>query len=118
MPDNMIILVTAAVYFYYNWQFQAFTDGCLQMKRSVCFFLCTSAFNYGVFLLCTILEFHLIFNWSVYFFILWAQMGIRYKKKPQTDAALAFSGVITGLALNIIFRCLFALVFSRPPSPD
>lgn len=114
MPDNMIILVTAAVYFYYNWQFQAFTDGCLQMKRSVCFFLCTSAFNYGVFLLCTILEFHLIFNWSVYFFILWAQMGIRYKKKPQTDAALAFSGVITGLALNIIFRCLFALVFSRP----
>lgn len=114
MPDNMIVLVTAAVYFYYNWQFQAFTDGCLQKKRSACFFLCTSAFNYAVFILCTVLQFHLIFNWSVYFFILWAQMGIRYKKTPQTDAVLAFSGVITGLALNIMFRCLFALILSRP----
>lgn len=114
MFDGVIILMAAAAYLYYNWQFQSFADECFGEKRKIRFYIGTSLLNYGLFILFTFWQFHLIFNWSFYFLLLWSQMGVRYKKSPQTGAVLAFSSVITGLALNIIFRCLFALVLSRP----
>lgn len=73
-------------------------------------------FNYTIFIICSVTQLHLILNWSLFFGELFLEMACIYRRNAAMHAFFAFIGTLTGLALNILFRCLFALVLNKPLS--
>lgn len=109
------ILSPAACYFLFNLQFFRFAESVLGSKplrkRGV---MLTFLLNYSIFFLCVMFRFHLIFNWIVFLFLLnWEQM-VLYKQPVRKCFLLSLLGTQLGLAANILFRSLFAVVLDLP----
>ena len=116
MVIDLVTTIMAAVsYGYYHWQFFSFADDFLDRTVSKRQMLLTFFINYAVLFLCSVLEFHLIVNWSVVFIVLWGEIRIIYKEKFLQSIYVALAGASNGLALNIILRCAFSIAQDLPP---
>ena len=67
----MILLLTAAAYYYFNWQYFLMAGKLRQMPVLRVWFVPISfAVSYLFFIFCSILEFPLIVNWFLFAFLL------------------------------------------------
>ena len=117
MPQYFLILFGCALsYLYYHWQLFSFFDDCLDQKRKLSWVIGSFLCNYMIFIICSVTQLHLILNWSLFFLALLLEIVCIYRRNAMIHAFFAFIGTLTGLALNILFRCLFALVLNKPLS--
>ena len=56
------------------------------------------------FILCTIIELHLIINWYIFFICLFVEVSLLCRGDRQRNIMVALSGVLVGLALNLFFQ--------------
>ena len=110
----LTFFAAGAAYFYFNWQFLALADECFGKKTSVLRAIGVFVLNYAVFTGCSLLQLHLIANWSIFFCFLMAEIHIIYRQSWIADIYMALNGVLNGLAVNIILRCAFALFMNKP----
>lgn len=108
-------IAPALCYFLYNWQFFRGTECVrsvvpLRMRAIICTFL----INYGVFFLCSVMHLHLIVNWIIFLILLSAEQRIMYQQPTKECFLLALMGTQFGLAANILFRSLFAVILNVP----
>lgn len=108
-------IVIAISYLFYHLQFFAFTENVLESdKKYFGAVILTFFINYMWFIAASVLKLHLIVNWTIFFFFLLAEIFIIYRASLKNSINLAYSGIIPGLAWNICFRCIFALILNRP----
>lgn len=108
-------IIIAISYLFYHMQFFVFTENILESdKKHLWAVILTFFINYMWFIAASMLKLHLIVNWTIFFFFLLAEMFIIYRTALKNSANLAYSGVIPGLAWNICFRCVFALILNKP----
>lgn len=112
---NIIILLAVAVsYFFYHWHLISYIEDFYEGKRSWGRMLGTYVLNYLLFIALSLQHVHLVVNWLLFFLIFWLETGILYRKPAAGNAYLAISGVMLGLASNILTRCLFAIAWNVP----
>lgn len=80
------------------------------------YILVTFVINYAVFILCTIIELHLIINWYIFFICLFVEVSLLCRGDRQRNIMVALSGVLVGLALNLFFRNVTAIIMKVPLS--
>lgn len=115
LEELIIMFAVAGSYFYYHLQFFSFLKKTLELKeKHKAAILMTFFINYTWFIAATVLRLHLIINWTIFFFFFLAEIRLIYKASMETSANLAYSGIIPGLAWNIFFRCIFALMLNKP----
>lgn len=111
----MVVIIVSIAYFYYNWYFFKYAEDILEKPGTRTRDIVLSFFiNYALFYVCTILQFHLIVNWSIFFFFLLAETVFIYRGRWLPDAAAALGGTLIGLALNILFRDVLAILMNVP----
>lgn len=116
MPRQLGVMTAVAVsYFYYHYQFFTFLEKTMERKekRRIAIIF-TFGINYAWFVAASFLNLHLIINWTIFFFFFLAEIYMIYRAGADKSAALAYFGIIPGLAWNICFRCIFALILNRP----
>lgn len=112
---NMIMLVVIGFsYYIYNWQFLTLVDSFCGSSRRTGMVWLTFGINYAIFTFCSFLQLHLIFNWTVFFLAMLLEIRIIYRLPAYVASFFSLSGVILGLALNVAFRCLFAIGMDQP----
>lgn len=108
------VVAVALSYFLMNWEFLRFCDSCFDRKRRIFQRLWTFALNYSVFVICSVLQLHLILNWTIFFLLLITEIQMIYRRSGLEQICLALGCAMIGLAVNIFFRCIFAVVLNRP----
>lgn len=108
-------ILTSISYFIFNWQFFCCAASVLEMdpprKRSL---IETYVLNYAVFILCSVLALHLIINWMIVLFLLLVELKLLYRRPLMECFLMALMGTQIGLAVNILLRSLFAILWSVP----
>lgn len=109
------VIPSAICYFLFNWQFFRCTESILKSqpmhKRNVFF---TFIINYSIFVLCSMLNLHLIINWIIFLILFLAEQSIIYRISIQKSALFALLGTQLGLSVNILCRSLFAVILDMP----
>lgn len=109
------ILSAAICYFFFNWRFFCCTAYILERekpcKRSL---LWTFCLNYGVFFICSLFRWHLIVNWTIVLILFFCEMVFLLRRPAKECFLLAVMGTQLGLAVNIFFRSLIAIIMGIP----
>lgn len=115
--DFLWIAGVAVFYLYNHWQFFSYIESVTQKKPSrwvsfaLFFFL-----NYLLFTVCGYLQLHLIINWSIFMLFLLFEVRLYYHCSWRDSFFHALSGAAIGLAVNIFFRSLLAIIVNVPSS--
>lgn len=111
------ILMVSACYFFYHWHFFRYAENAAERKkpRYVVIFA-TFFINYLLFILCSYLELHLIVNWTIFGVFLCAEGKIFYRLPVRESCFFGGAGAMVGLAVNIFFRALVAILLDVPAS--
>lgn len=111
----LLILLTAAAYYYYHCQYFLLVSEMGEMPRLRRGIVCLSFIvNYLYFIVCSVLEFSLIFNWLFFAFLLFFETLI-YNKGNKIGALFStLLGIIFGLAINICCRSVMAISMNMP----
>lgn len=110
-----IMIAVAVTYLFYHVQFFSFVEQVLDWKEKRRFAVfVTFGLNYAWFVAASILTLHLIVNWTIFFFFFFAEICMIYRVGADKSVMLASFGIIMGMAWNICFRCIFALMLNRP----
>lgn len=111
----MLLLITAAAYYYFNWQYFSMAGKLRQMQeRRVRFVLLSFILNYLFFVACSVLEFPLIVNWFLFAFLLFFETLIFGKGDGKCALFSTLTGIIYGLAANIFCRSIIAVMLNLP----
>lgn len=111
----MILLLTAAAYYYFNWQYFLMAGKLRQMPVLRVWFVPISfAVNYLFFIFCSILEFPLIVNWFLFAFLLFFETLFYSKGAGRCALFSTLIGIIYGLAVNIFCRSIIAILLNQP----
>lgn len=111
----MLLLITAAAYYYFNWQYFSMAGKLRQMQeRRVWFVLLSFGLNYLFFVACSVLEFPLIVNWLLFAFLLFFETLIFGKGDGKCALFSTLTGIIYGLAANIFCRSIIAVMLNQP----
>lgn len=108
-------LMTAAVYLYFHIRYFKLVDITLKCNNysksilAIAFFL-----NYALFFICTMLQFNLIINWTLFFFFLLVETIVYCRKGWRTALFFALSGILFGLSINILCRCIVSILLNQP----
>lgn len=109
------ILVPAFCYFLFNLQFFRCCESALKVtpigKKDI---IWTFVLNESIFIICSISNLHLIVNWLIFLILLLAEQWILYRQPIQRCLLLSLLGTQLGLAVNILFRSLLAILFNTP----
>lgn len=109
------ILASALCYFLFHWQFlrcvESIAGAAPARGRSMTW---TFGLNYTAFFLCTMLELHLIANWLIFLVLLFGEQLLLYKQSPSKSFLFALLGTQFGMAANILFRSLMAILLNVP----
>lgn len=109
------VLVTAGCYLLFNTQFFLCSAAVLGQKpverRHL---LWTFLLNYGAFFLCSVLELHLIVNWTVFLLLLFRELAALLRRPVRECLLMALLGAQVGLAINIFLRSLVAIMMDIP----
>lgn len=115
MQSQVQVLLSAACYFLFNWQFfrcaESFLTTVPLHKRNL---VVTFLINYGVFFFCSVWKVHLITNWIIFLFLLFGEQWFLYRQAVHKCFLFALLGTQLGLAVNILFRSLFAVLLDIP----
>lgn len=114
MYNILIVLTGGAAYFFYHWHLISCIEDFYEGKRSWGKMLGTYILNYLLFIVLSVLQIHLVINWLLFFLVFWLETGILYKKPAADNIYLAITGVMLGLASDILLRCLFAIAWNVP----
>lgn len=108
-------VLTASAYFYFNWMYFGLSRA---LKEDPCLrgwpILFSFFINYGFFTLCSILEYPLIANWSVFAFLLFLETFLFNKRDWRNALFATLMGIIYGLAVNIFCRSIMAILIKQP----
>lgn len=107
----IVTLLTAAAYFYYNFNYFNFVRKQKQMQQNrlgivTLFFV----LNYLIFMILSTLEIHLIMNWLCFAVLLFGETLIYSKGDRQCALLSTFTGIIYGLAINIFCRSTLSII--------
>lgn len=111
----LISVTVAVVYCYYNWQFFQYEREMLNIQKlknvyvHIAFFI-----NYVLFVLMGLLELHLCVNWTFLLLFWFIENLIIFRCSTGRAYSLALTGTAVGLSINILVRCLFAIVLNKP----
>lgn len=109
-----LLLCTATAYFYYNWQyFRLVQDVQGIERRRGGFALFCFAVNYGFFYLCSVVEFPLAVNWSLFTVLLFLETLFYNRGDKRGALFCTWMGIIFGLATTIICRSVTAIVMNE-----
>ena len=109
------LLLVAAAYYYYNDRFMCCSSRLLGKRKSTLWFsVVTFLLNYGVFIVVTMLQFHLTVNWTIFLGLLLVELWLYFRCSPATACYLSLCCVMLGLAANIFARCGIALIMNLP----
>lgn len=116
MIATLFMTVTIGLcYFFFHWQFfrcvQAAFRG-RELRRGSLWW--TFFVNYGVFYLSSVLQLHLITNWMIFLILLMAEQILLFRQAPRKCFLLSVLGTQLGLAANILFRSLLAILLDLP----
>lgn len=110
-------LITAVTYFYFNWRYFALVSESLQIPRLGKLPVAGSfILNYGLFYVCSVLELNLIFNWALFFLLLFFETRLYCGKRWRSPLFFSLMGILCGLVINIFCRCAVAIAISQPLS--
>lgn len=115
--DSIVITITAFMYYYFNWSYFRLV-GVLRGfgKQRVGWITCTFVLNYMLFIICSLAELNLIWNWTVFFLFLLAETFLYCKGGGNESAFFSFIGILCGLTVNIF--CRSGLFIGRHRIPD
>lgn len=114
MDKNVIV---AVAYFLFHYHYFALVTTVLQRPRmSKKLVVATFLLNYAVFFVCSVLEFNLIFNWALFFLVLLGETVCLCGGSWRSSLLLSLSGILCGLGVNILCRCMVAIVIDQPLS--
>lgn len=117
MLNNLISLIAAAAYYYFNWRYFKLVSVMLaapRMKKLPV--LGAFLLNYGLFYVCSILEFNLLVNWALFFVLLLVETLLCCKGKWRIALFVSMNGILHGLTVNIFCRCVVSIVTAQPLS--
>lgn len=108
------LILTGVCYFFFNRVYFHFMNvvlqkKCLRYRLEFLFFI----INYSFFIVCSLFQLQLVHNWMAFGVFLFLETVYCIKNVRQA-AFFAMNGVICGLTVNIISRCLFALFLNVP----
>lgn len=109
------LILTGLCYFFFNKAYFNFMSAVLKRKHlklhlELIFFI----INYGFFIVCSLFQLQLVHNWMAFGIFLFLETFYCIRKNVEQAAFFAMNGVICGLTVNIISRCLFALFLNVP----
>lgn len=108
-------LASAVCYFLFNWQFFRCSSVALGAKGPGRRDLGWSfVLNFTIFIVCSMLPFHLIVNWMVVLILLFGEVKLIFRQPLETCLILALLGTQLGLAMNILLRSLTSVVLNVP----
>ena len=107
--------LTACAYFYFNWQYFMLAKaqaGLPRLRLGLVIF--SFLLTFSVFVLCSLLELHLVFNWLSFALLLYAQTLLYTRGDSRGALYSALFGIIYALAINIFCRSAIALLTNTP----
>lgn len=114
IEDLLGIILTAVTYYLFSDQFFSFSakifDKEINFKKRFLVYLIV----YVWFMIASILQLPLIINWLVFLLILGIEIHCLLNLEFLISYALSMFCTIVGLAVNIFFRCLFAIIINAP----
>lgn len=112
--DLLGIILTAVTYYLFSDQFFRFSakifDKEIIFKKRFLVFVIV----YVWFMIASLLQLPLIINWLVFLLILGIEIHYLLSLDFLISYALSMFCTIVGLAVNIFFRCLFAILMNTP----
>lgn len=111
----LLLLLTAAAYFYYHWQYFLLVSHIRKMPYPrMGLVILGFLVNYLFFIICSILEFHLVLNWLLFAFLLFFETLFCFKGDKRCALFHTLTGIICGLAANIFCRSIMAILIQQP----
>lgn len=112
----MIYLCFSAIsYFYFHSEYLLLTGAAMEMPYPTRFKIFLSFLpNFLLFILYSMLHFHLIINWILFFVYFFITALVFYHGTQKGTAVLALSSVLIGLSFNIICRSFTAIILNVP----
>lgn len=115
MNDTMQLVVTGLSYALFHVGFFRYVAYLLQHKNiKMIHMMWTFSLNYTVFIVCSVLHFHLILNWLIFLVMLCFEIRLLFSKLCKESLLLSLLGCLLGLAVNIFLRSLFAMLLNIP----
>ena len=108
------LVIISAIYFYQNWFFFLYAASILQRPVKKRWIVLAFFINYALFVVCSVLQLHLVINWLLIFILLFVEIRWFFQCSLSDSFILALFSMIIGLSLNILFRCLLAAAFDLP----
>jgi diguanylate cyclase (GGDEF)-like protein len=113
--EIVIIALAAVTYFYFNWRYFYFVKAQKQMKSlRVRYVLLCFVLNYIIFVVCSILELHLVANWSIFAAALLLETLLYTGRDRRCSLFSTLTGIICGLAINILCRAVISILTGLP----
>lgn len=110
-------LVISAAYLYFHCRYFMLIDATFERSKSSRLWVIITFFlNYALFYICSILQLNLIINWIVFFIFLFLETIIYCMKSCKAMLFFALSGILFGLSINILCRCLISIILNDPLS--
>ena len=110
----IVTMIIAVAYYYFNRSYFLFVKQLKQQPSRIWFVLLSFFLNYLLFVVCSILELHLIFNWMLFAVFLFVET-LYYNGKDMRCALFStLIGIICGLAINIFCRSAIAILLEQP----
>lgn len=108
------LVIISAIYFYQNWFFFLYAASILQRPVKKRWIVLAFFINYTLFVVCSILQLHLVINWLLVFTLQFIEIRCFFRCRLSDSFILALFSMIIGLSLNILFRCVLAAAFDLP----
>ena len=110
-----IFALAGVTYFYFNWRYFYFVKAQKQMTSlRVRYVLLCFVLNYMIFVVCSILELHLVTNWSLFALALLLETLLYTDRDRRCSLSSTLTGIICGLAINILCRAVISIVTGLP----
>lgn len=110
-------VITLIVYYYFNYCYFRLVGVLRGMgKQKKGWMTGTFVLNYMLFVVCSVAELNLIWNWAAFFLFLLAETNLYCREGGNESAFFSFIGILCGLTINIFSRCVIAILIAQPLS--
>lgn len=108
-------VMTPIAYYFFNWSYFRLV-GALRgfVKQRVGWITGTFVLNYMLFVVCSLAELNLIWNWTAFFLFLLVETCLYCKGGGNESAFFSFVGILCGMTINIFCRCVIAILIAQP----
>lgn len=113
--EPIITIMTLITYYYFNWCYFSLVRVLRGLgKQRIGWITGTAVLNYLLFIVCSLAELNLIWNWTAFFLVLLAETYLYCRGGVKEAAFFSFIGLLCGLTVNIFCRCVIAILISQP----